>query len=114
MAEKTNKGMNFLFTPTLIEFEKTISLPMLSRKFQTHPVPVLSFLPDYPNQGLDYQPASTYPNNKENLHTSIPHSSTSRNACKPEDYQCHLLEITSSNKSRLRSSPTRSNAMVTG
>lgn len=35
--------MNFLFTPTLIEFEKTISLPMLSRKFQTHPVPVLSF-----------------------------------------------------------------------
>ena len=37
MAEKTNKGMNFLFTPTLIEFEKTISLPMLSRKFQTHP-----------------------------------------------------------------------------
>ena len=42
MAEKTNKGMNFLFTPTLIEFEKTISLPMLSRKFQTHPVPVLS------------------------------------------------------------------------
>ena len=71
MAEKTNKGMNFLFTPTLIEFEKTISLPMLSRKFQTHPVPVLSFLPDYPNQGLDYQPASTYPNNKENLHTSI-------------------------------------------
>ena len=65
MAEKTNKGMNFLFTPTLIEFEKTISLPMLSRKFQTHPVPVLSFLPDYPNQSLDYQPASTYPNNKE-------------------------------------------------
>ena len=87
MAEKTNKGMNFLFTPTLIEFEKTISLPMLSRKFQTHPVPVLSFLPDYPNQSLDYQPASTYPNNKENLHTSIPHSSTSRNACKPEDYR---------------------------
>ena len=96
MAEETyniNKGMNFLFTPTLIEFEKTISLPMLSRKFQTHPVPVLSFLPDYPNLCLDYQPASTYLNNKENLHTSIPHSSTSRNAYKPEDYQCHLQEL---------------------
>lgn len=34
MAEKTNKGMNFLFTPTLIEFEKTISLPMLSKNFR--------------------------------------------------------------------------------
>ena len=96
MAEETyntNKGMNYSFTPTLMEIEKTISLPMLSRKFQTHSVPVLSFLPDYPNQGLDYQQASTYQNNKENLHTSIPHSSTSRNACKPVDYQCHLPEL---------------------
>ena len=96
MAEETyntNKGMNYSFTPTLMEIEKTISLPMLSRKIQTHSVPVLSFLPGYPNQGLDYQQASTYLNNKENLHTSIPHSSTSRNACKPVDYQCHLPEL---------------------
>lgn len=44
MAEETyntNKGMNYSFTPTLMEIEKTISLPMLSRRFQTHPVPVL-------------------------------------------------------------------------
>ena len=36
MAEETyntNKGMNYSFTPTLMEIEKTISLPMLSRKF---------------------------------------------------------------------------------
>lgn len=74
MAEETyntNKGMNYSFTPTLMEIEKTISLPMLSRKIQTHSVPVLSFLPGYPNQGLDYQQASTYLNNKENLHTSF-------------------------------------------
>lgn len=46
MAEETyntNKGMNYSFTPTLMEIEKTISLPMLSRKIQTHSVPVLSF-----------------------------------------------------------------------
>lgn len=37
MAEETyntNKGMNYSFTPTLMEIEKTISLPMLSRKFR--------------------------------------------------------------------------------
>ena len=34
MAEETyntNKGMNYSFTPTLMEIEKTISLPMLSK-----------------------------------------------------------------------------------